>query len=158
MGQKKKVTSGKQMGERSQNISQKARATVFLKQNSCRLHYMDGKIRFLFRCGRTESLSMLGCYELPSLSSQSTFLSTVCQFQVPQALPQSYPKERGLLCVSQPISGPLVPASNLKPQKHFPMKFIYVAAAPKTKMIEQKSKKENNNIKWKEDLKQRLQT
>ena len=121
------------MGERSYIMSQKARATVFLKQNSCRLYYMDGKIYFLFRCGRTESPSMLGCYELPSLSSQSTFLSAVCQFQVPQALPQSYPKERGALCVSQPISGPLAPASNLKPQKHFPMKFIAYADETHTK-------------------------
>ena len=73
---------------------------VFLKQNSCGLHYMDGKIHFLFRCGRTESPCMFGCYELPSFSSQSTFMSTVCQSQVPQARPQSYPKERTAVCLS----------------------------------------------------------
>lgn len=120
-------------------MSQKARVTAFLKQNLCRLHYMDGKTHFPFRCGRTESPPIHACYELLSLSSQSMFPSTVCQFQVPQALPQSYPKERGLLCVSQPISGPFVSASKLKPQKQFPMKFIYVAAALKTK--DQESKK-----------------
>ena len=129
---------------------------VFPKQNSCRLHYMDGKIHFLFRCGRTESPPMFGCYELRSFSSQSTFLSTVSP-RFPRHGHNHIPK-RGLLCVSQPVSGPFVPASNLKPQKHFPMKFIYVAAALKAKMIEQEIKKENNNIKWKEDLKQRLQT
>lgn len=111
-------------------------------------------------CSDVAELSLLACLVVmnyPLSPAKAHFCQQFVSPRFPRHGHNHIPK-RGLLCVSQPVSGPFVPASNLKPQKQFPTKFIYVAAALKAKMIEQEIKKENNNIKWKEDLKQRLQT